>query len=62
MDLPVTRGDHGGARKGAGRKPGVHTVRMTFTITIGAAAALKKFKGNKSRFVSDAILKAIKAS
>ncbi len=50
----------GGARKGAGRKRGKNTVPMTFSIQITTAQALKEI-GNKSRFVNEAILKALQS-
>jgi hypothetical protein len=49
----------GGARKGAGRKPGKRTVHLTFSIPISTAEALAEIALNKSRFVNEAILKAI---
>ena len=50
---------NGGARKGAGRKRGRNTVYMTFTIPITTAQILAEVALNKSRFVNEAILKAI---
>jgi hypothetical protein len=50
----------GGRREGSGRKPGKHSKRMTFSIPLATAQALAEAAiGNKSRFVSEAILKAI---
>jgi len=50
---------NGGYRKGSGRKPGKNTVRMTFSIPIRTAQKLADVALNKSRFVNEAILKAI---
>jgi hypothetical protein len=49
----------GGARKGAGRKLGKNTVHLTFSIPITTAQALAEVALNKSKFVNEAILRAI---
>jgi hypothetical protein len=52
---PRTRG---GARKGAGRKPGKSTRLMTFSLSISITEALAAIP-NKSQFVNQAIEKAL---
>lgn len=55
-----TKPGRGGYRKGSGRKAtGKNTVKLTFSIPISTAAALSELARNKSRFVAEAILKAI---
>ncbi len=50
----------GGARAGAGRKPGKKTVLRSFSLSVVAAAALEAVeKRKRSKFVNEAILKAI---
>jgi hypothetical protein len=52
---PFTRG---GARKGAGRKPGKTKRLMTFSLPISTTEALAAIP-NKSQFVNQAIEKAL---
>lgn len=55
-----TKPGRGGYRKGSGRKAtGKNTVRLTFSIPVSTAEALSELAKNKSRFVAEAILKAI---
>ena len=49
----------GGSRAGAGRKPVEHGKSITFRATPEVDAFLSSYKGNKAKFINDAITKAI---
>lgn len=60
--MKIDKPTRGGARKGAGRKPGILNVHQTFTLPATTVELLLAAvpAGDKSRFVNEAILKALR--
>ena len=58
MSEKPTKSNHGGARKGAGRKPGRKTESSSITLTFELWAKLDKLTDNRSAWIAERVKRA----